>query len=54
MRADYDWILKQAVIVDALQEIATTEPDGTTFAKMIDKMIEISDARRERFARFIM
>lgn len=47
MRADYDWILKQAVIVDALQEIATTEPDGTTFAKMIDKMIEISDASRE-------
>ena len=47
MRADYDWVLKQAAIVDALNGIAMTEPDDTTLDKMIDKMIEISDADRE-------
>ncbi len=47
MRADYDWILKQAAIVDALQEITMTEPDDTILDKMLDKMLEISDASRE-------
>ena len=47
MRADYDYMLKQGVIVDALNGIAMTEPDDTILDKMIDKMIEISDADRE-------
>jgi len=47
MRADYDYMLKQAVLVDALQGIAMTAPDDTTLDKMIDKMIEISDASRD-------
>ncbi|MEA3325076.1 MAG: hypothetical protein U9Q37_08070 [Euryarchaeota archaeon] len=47
LRADYDWILKQTAIVDALKKIAMTEPDDTTMDKMIDKMLEISDADRE-------
>ena len=47
MRADYDWMLKQEVIVDALRGIAMAEPDDTTLDKMLDKMIEISDADRE-------
>ena len=47
MRADYDWMLKQEVIVDALHGIAMTDPDDTILDKMIDKMLEISDADRE-------
>ncbi|MEA2003989.1 MAG: hypothetical protein U9O53_03440 [archaeon] len=47
MRADYDWMLKQAAILGALQEITMTEPDDTTSDKIIDKMIELSDASRE-------
>lgn len=47
MRADYDWMLKQEAIVDALHGIDMTEPDDTTLDKMIDKMLEISDADRE-------
>jgi hypothetical protein len=47
MRSDYDWMLKQGEIVDALNGIAMTEPDDTTLDKMIDKMLEISDASRE-------
>ncbi len=47
MRADYDWMLKQEVIVDALHGITMTEPNDTTLDKMIDKMLEITDADRE-------
>ncbi|MEA3283142.1 MAG: hypothetical protein U9Q68_11445 [Euryarchaeota archaeon] len=47
MRSDYDWILKQVATVDALQEIAMTEPDDTTLDKMIEMLIEISYADRE-------
>jgi len=47
LRADYDWMLKQNATVDALKEIAMTDPDDTTMGKVLDKMIEISDADRE-------
>jgi hypothetical protein len=47
LRADYDWMLNQASIMDALKEIAMTEPDDTTLDKILDKMLEISDADME-------
>ncbi|MEA1870460.1 MAG: hypothetical protein U9N09_10060 [Euryarchaeota archaeon] len=47
MRADYDWMLKQNAIIDALKGIAMTEPDDTTLDKLLDKMLELSDADRE-------
>ncbi|MEA1895667.1 MAG: hypothetical protein U9N36_10815, partial [Euryarchaeota archaeon] len=47
MRADYDWMLKQNAIIDALKGIAMTEPDDTTLDKLLDKMLEMSDADRE-------
>ena len=47
MRADYDWMLKQETIVDALQEITMNELDDTTMDKLIEKMLEIPDVGRE-------